>query len=121
MIKSKTKIETQLKKKTNPVLVQTVVLAKKNPAWMEVASMLTAPGRIRKDVNLSAVEKIEGQVIVVCGKVLSQGEVTKKIKVAALGFSESAKKKLKDAGCEAVSIMEEIKNNKDAKGVVVLK
>jgi large subunit ribosomal protein L18e len=121
MIKSKTKIEKQLAKKTNPVLVQTVVLAKKNPAWIEVAGLLTTPGRNRKDFNLSSVENAEGDVVVVCGKVLSQGEVTKKKKVAALGFSETAKKKLKDAGCETITIMEEIKNNKDAKGVVVLK
>ena len=121
MIKSKTKIESQLRKKTNPVLVETVVLAKKNPAWIEVAGLLTTPGSNRKDFNLSAIERTEGEVIVVCGKVLSQGEITKKKKVIALGFSENAKNKLKNAGCEIASITEEIKNNKDAKGVVVLK
>ncbi|MDA3837076.1 MAG: 50S ribosomal protein L18e [Nanoarchaeota archaeon] len=121
MIKSKTKIELQLEKKTNPVLVQTVVSAKKNPAWIEVAALLTSPGSQRKGVNLSDIERTEGEVIVVCGKVLSQGEITKKVRVVALRFSENAKKKLKEAGCEMITIMEEIKNNKDAKGVVILK
>lgn len=121
MIKSKTKIESQLKSKTNPVLIQTVVLAKKNPAWVEVASLLTTPGRNRKDFNLSAIEEATGEVIVVPGKILSQGNVTKKKKVVALNFSENAKKKLTEAGCEVTTIIEEIKKNKDAKGVVILK
>lgn len=121
MIKSKTKIETQLQKKTNPVLVQTVVLAKKNPSWIEVASILTKPGKERKDFNLSAIESAEGEVVVVPGKVLSQGTVSKKKKVVALSFSENAKKKLAEAGCEVSTITEEIKKNKDAKGVVILK
>jgi large subunit ribosomal protein L18e len=120
-IKSKTKIETQLKSKTNPELVETVILAKKNPAWMEVASLLTTPGRKSKGINLSNIESSKGSVIVVCGKVLGQGEITKKIKVAAMKFSKNAEEKLKAAGCEILKISEEIKNNKDAKGVIILR
>jgi len=121
MIKSKTKIEAQLRNKTNVLLVQTVIEAKKNPAWILVAQTLTSPGRKSKGVNLYDIEKSDGKTIVVCGKVLSDGEVTKKIKVAAINFSQKAKEKLLKAGCEVVTIMDEIKNNKDAKGVVILK
>lgn len=120
-MKSNTKIEIQLKKKTNPILVETVVLAKKNPSWKEVASLLTGSRRNRKDFNLSDVEKIGEGTVVVCGKLLSQGEVTKKMKVVALNFSEKAKDKLLKAGCEAVLLIDEIKNNKEAKGVNILK
>lgn len=121
MIKSKTKIENQLRKKTNPELVKTIVLAKKNPAWLEVASLLTAPGSQRKDFNLSKINETDGDTIVIVGKVLSQGDLTKKKKIVALNFSENAKKKIKDAGCLNLTIAEEIEKNKEAKGVVILK
>lgn len=121
MIKSKTKIETQLKKKNNVLLVETIIESKKNPNWILVAQLLVAPGRNLKSINLSDIESTEGNIIVVPGKVLSGGVITKKIKVAALNFSEKAKEKLLKAGCELTSITEEIKNNKDAKGVTIIR
>ena len=120
MTKSKTKIESQLKKKTNPILVETVIIAKKNPAWIQVAHVLTGSRKKRKDYNLSEIEKIKGDVAL-CGKVLSQGEITSKKKVIALGFSGKAKEKLKNAGCEAILLEKEIRNNKEAKGITILK
>ncbi|MBU2612694.1 MAG: uL15 family ribosomal protein [Nanoarchaeota archaeon] len=121
MIKSKTKVERQLKNKNNPELVETIVLAKKNPKWVEVASLLTGSRKKRRNVNLDELEGIPSQNVVVCGKVLSDGEISKKLKVVALSFSQKAKEKLLKAGCEVSTIMEEIKKNKDALGVVVLK
>lgn len=120
-IKSKTKIEAQLTKKTNPELVETVVLAKKNSAWNELAGYLTTPGRNRTNVNLTAIENTDGEVICVPGKVLGDGFITKKVKVIAFKFSASAEKKLKAAGCEVVLIKDEITNNKEAKGVTILR
>ena len=70
--------------------------------------------------NLTEIEKTEGKTFVVCGKVLSQGGITKKVKVVALSFSEKAKEKLKAAGCETLTIAEEIQKNKDAKEVIIL-
>lgn len=121
MIKSKTKIEAQLKKKTGAILVNTVIEAKKNPGWIEVAGILTTPGRKLKGINLSDVEKAEGAIIIVTGKLLSGGDITKKVKVAALGFSEKAKEKLLKAGCEVTTIAEEIKANKEGKGITILR
>jgi len=120
-MKSKTKIEMQLERKTNPSLVKTVILAKKNPMWIRVAEVLTGPNRNRKSFNLENLEKSEGKILAVCGKVLSQGEISRKRKVVALGFSKKAKKKLEEAGCEVLLLMEEIQKNKDAKGVKILK
>lgn len=110
-----------MKGKLNPVLVQTIISAKKNPKWIEVAGELTIPNRKRATVNISDLEKAEGEMIVVCGKILSQGEISKKVKVAAMNFSEKAEKKLKDAGCEILTIKEAIESNKDAKGVKILR
>ncbi len=120
-MKSKTKIEKQLTRKTNPELVETIILAKKSPKWAEVASLLTGSAKKRKNVNLGEISKFDSDHIIVCGKVLSDGEVTKKVKVSALNFSAKAKEKLKKAGCEINTIMEEIQKNKDAKGVLVIK
>lgn len=120
MIKSKSKIEFQLKKKTNPELVETILLAKKNSSWLDVASMLTRNRKDRKDANLSELEKIKGD-IVVCGKVLSQGEIASKKRVIAFSFSKKAEEKLKKAGCEVILLKDEINKNKEAKGVTILK
>lgn len=120
MIKSKTKIERQLTNKTNHELVETIILSKKNPAWIHVAHVLTGPRRKRKGVNLNNIDKQKGDVVV-AGKVLSQGEIVSKKKVVALNFSEKAKEKLKKAGCEVVLLKDEIKKNKEMKGVTLLK
>jgi len=120
-MKSKNQIEKQLKKKTDPILVQTVILAKKNPAWIDIASILTGPRRKRKNVNLSEISKIEAKTIVVPGKILSQGDINKKVRVVALNFSEKAKEKLLNAGYEIVLLKDEIQKNKDAKDVKILK
>ena len=120
MEKSKTKIKKQIGKKTNSLLVETITLAYKNPKWIEVASLLSGPRRKRKDVNLSELEKYSGTVVI-CGKVLSGGDAPKKLKVAALSFSEKAKEKLLGAGCEVKNLLDEIKTNKDAKEVKIIK
>jgi len=121
-MKTKSKIEKQLQKKTNSELVETIILAKKKKEWGEVASIIAGPRRMRTNINLGRIndQVKEGEIIVVPGKVLSLGEVTKKIRVAALSFSKVAKEKLLKSKSEAVSILEEIKKNPSAKGIRIL-
>ncbi len=123
MIKSKTKISKQLERKTNPELVETILLAKKSASWLEIASILSGSRRKRININLSDLSKsIESEkIVLIPGKVLSEGEMDKKAKIVALNFSEKAKEKLIKAGCEVSSILEEIKSNPEAKGIKVLK
>ncbi len=122
-MKSKTKISKQAERKTNPELVETILVSKKNPAWLEVASLITMPRRKRKSINLSELDKAvdKEKIVVVPGKVLSEGEFTKKVKIVALNFSESAKEKLLNAKCEVSSIIDEIKSNPSAKDIKILK
>ena len=54
------------------------------------------------------------------GKVLGSGEISKKIRICALHFSESARGKLEKSKSEIVTILEEIKKNPKAEGVRVL-
>jgi len=123
MTKSKSKIENQLKKKTSSELVETIVLCKKNKGWNVVASILSGPTSVRSNKNLEEIENAskEGEIILIPGKVLSGGELTKKVRVIGYSFSEKAIDKLKKAGIDYSYIIEEVKKNKDAKGVKILR
>lgn len=122
-MKSKTFIEKQLKRKTNSELVETIIAAKKNKAWLEVAGLLSAPRRKQSNINVSRIndEAKDGDVVIVPGKILSQGEISKKVKIAALGFSGIAKGKILNSGSKVLSILEEIKSNPEAKGIKIIK
>jgi large subunit ribosomal protein L18e len=121
-IKSKTKIEKQLENKKSPELREIIINSKKNEKWLEVSSLLAGPTRKRLIVNLDEIDKQTkpGETIVIPGKVLSMGEINKKIKIIALKFSGKAKEKLIKAGCEIALLNSEIEKNKDAKGVRIL-
>lgn len=121
-MKSKTKISKQAQKKQSQKIVETILAAKKHPEWLQVANILSGSRRNFLNLNLdeigSQAKDSKENVVVVPGKVLSQGEIKGKIKIAALGFSEKAREKLKSN--EVVSLLEEIKSNPSAKGVKIL-
>ncbi|MFA6023117.1 MAG: 50S ribosomal protein L18e [Candidatus Pacearchaeota archaeon] len=120
---NKTKIERKLKKKSNPEIVETIITGKKNEKWLEVANLVSMPKRKMGSINLSDIEKQskDNETIIVPTKVLGNGEVKKKIKIAALGFSAEAKEKLKKEKIEMVTILEEIKKNPEAKNIHIVK
>jgi len=122
-MKSKRLVGKQTRKKNSSRLVKTIFVAKKNKNWLWVAGILSGPRRKRINMNIGEINEKsrEGNRVVVPGKVLSQGEINKKIKIVALGFSEKAKDKLLKAGCEICNISEEIEKNPNAKGVKILK
>jgi len=122
-MKTKTLLEKQLRRKENPILVETIIAAKKNENWKEVASVLSGSQKNRPNINLEDVNKEakDGEIVVVPGKVLSQGDVSNKLKVVALNFSDKAREKLLKAGCEVSNMLEEIKSNPEAKGIRILK
>src|SRR3989344_7050703 len=123
-MKSKTKIEKQSQRKGNPILIETLRAAKKtgNELWIRVAGILSGPRRTRIAINLDEIEALtsEGDSVVIPGKILSQGEISKKIAVIAFAFSEKTKEKLLKTKSQAITIMEEIKKNPGAKGVRIL-
>ncbi|SRR3972149_646939 len=121
-MKSKTKIGKQVKRKTNSELVKTIIDAKKHKSWVEIAGMISGPRRKRINLNLDKINKEarEGETLVIPGKVLSQGEIKKKVKIVALGFSENAMEKLSTEKVAFSTIDEEIKKNPEAKGIRIL-
>lgn len=123
MVKSKTKISKQLERKRNPEIIHTIIAAKKFPAWVWVADLLSRPRSKYKNINLGDIDKklVQNKTLVVVGKILSEGEITKKGRIACLNFSSKAKEKLLSAGVDVVSILEEVKKNPDGKNIEVLK
>jgi len=119
-MKSKTLIEKQLRKKTSSELVETLIAAKKAKGWQEIAGLLSTPNRKRASVNVSKLNTSEGKVLIP-GKVLSQGDLTKKLDVVALNFSEKAKEKILKSGGKIITMLEEIKSNPEAKGLTIIK
>ena len=94
----------------------------KAPIWKRIAEDLEASTRDRRVVNLSRINRFskDNDLIVVPGKVLSSGNLDKKVTVAAWDFSEMAKKKIKDANSKAMAIEELLDNNPKGKGVKII-
>ncbi len=122
-MKSKTKIDKQIKKKTSKKLVETIINLKKNDKWLDVARILSGSRKNMVNFNLEKINNKtnEGEIVIIPGKVLSQGEIDKKIKIIALGFSKKAEEKLSKSKIKFSSINEEIKINPTAKGIKILK
>ncbi|MBN2052394.1 50S ribosomal protein L18e [Candidatus Woesearchaeota archaeon] len=80
--------------------------------WKRVASDLEGPTRRRRVVNVYKLEKYakDNEIVVVPGKVLGTGELSKKITVAAYTFSGQALDKINAKG-KAMSIKELVEKN----------
>jgi ribosomal protein L18E len=119
---SKTKIKFKAKKKTSPEVATALQLALKNKGWLKVAKLISSSRRKYLKINLSEIDENtkDGDTIVIVGKVLSLGNVTKKLRICAFGFSSPARDKLKKAKAEIVSISEEIKKNPKGEGIKII-
>ena len=120
---SRTKIDKRIKRKTNPEIVETLLAMKKIKEWINIAKIISSSTRKYSSVNLDKIDKEtkEGDTIVVPGKILGSGDVTKKLRIVALSFSEQAKNKLKAKKCEIVNLLEEVNKNPKAKGIKVIR
>lgn len=92
----------------------------KAKSLLELGKKLTGPTKKQAKVNVGELNELDEKSVIVVGRVLGQGEIEKKMTVAALGFSEQAKEKLKNAGCEMRTIKEEIEKNSSLKGVKII-
>jgi len=120
---SQTKLKKKLKRKSNPNLVNMITfLRKQSPFWLKVSEYLAKSKRKSIKVNLGRIEMIAkpNSVVLVPGKVLADGEITKQITIAAFSFSEEAKLKLHKAKSRMVKIDDLSKENKEGKGVILI-
>ncbi len=81
--------------------------------WKRIAVDLEKPSRQRRIVNLSRISRFckEDETIVVPGKVLADGDIDKKINVAAFAFSKTAKEKILKSNGQLMTIPELMKKN----------
>ena len=81
--------------------------------WKRIASDLERPTKQRRVVNLSRIDRYSksNDTIVIPGKVLSMGDLNKKVTVAAFTFSKNAITKIKSSGSDAISIHDLVKKN----------
>lgn len=90
--------------------------------WKRIASDLEKPTRQRRIVNLSSLNKFakDNELIIVPGKVLGDGQIDKKVSIAAFSFSDSAKEKLLASQSQIMTIEELIKKNPKAADVRII-
>ncbi|MAG01926.1 50S ribosomal protein L18e [Candidatus Pacearchaeota archaeon] len=116
---SKSQINKRIEKKKDSEIVDAINLAKKE-GHLDLAKRLSGPRSRYMEINLDELGRMEGDKILIVGKVLGGGEISKKIGVAALSFSSSAKEKLLKAGCDIKTINEALEKNKKLEGVKIV-
>lgn len=85
--------------------------------YRAVANKLSAPASQRSKVNLGHIDKVakDGEVLIVPGKVLGDGLLTKKLTIVAFSASDSAKAKIEKAGAKFLTINEHLAKKPDNK------
>ncbi|MDH4123046.1 MAG: 50S ribosomal protein L18e [Thermoplasmata archaeon] len=114
--------------KTNPSLLSLVERLKKEsfenkaPVWRDVADRLMKPRQNWAEVNLSRIERFAGEeeTIIVPGKLLGAGVISKKVTVAAFKCSEAARDKIAKAGGKSMSIDELLDSNPKGANVRIM-
>lgn len=89
--------------------------------WKRVALELERPTRQHRVVNLSKIEKYseDNDVIIVPGKLLSGGELTKKITIIAYNYSQKTLDKI-NGKAQVISIEDGLKKYPNAKGIKII-
>ncbi len=115
------------RRKTNPRVIRLIDelkrVARETDAaiWRDIARRLEKPRRNYAEVNLSKINRYSeaNDTIVVPGKVLSAGTLTKPVTIAALGFSKKAYDKIGAVG-KGISIEDLMRANPRGAGVKII-
>jgi large subunit ribosomal protein L18e len=114
--------------KENPELRRTLIDLRKAarthqaPLWAAVAERLARPRHQTTPVNVSHLERLAEPkaTVVVPGKLLADGRLTKPLTVAAFSCSPAAREKVHQAGGTVVTIHDLVKSRPDGSGVRLL-
>jgi large subunit ribosomal protein L18e len=89
------------------------------PIWATVADELCRARHQVDPVNVGQLERLleAKETVVVPGKLLAEGRLTKPLTVAAYHYSTTARTKIHEAGGEALTLMELVKARPDGAGV----
>lgn len=115
--------------KTDPALVALIFDLKakerENGAgiWRDVATRLEKPRKNWAETNLSRLERYakDGETILVPGKVLAAGSVSKKLTVVAYSFSDAAAAGIAAAGGKTMTIRELMAANPKGSNVRIMR
>ncbi len=114
--------------KGNPELVRvirelrTAARAHDAPVWASVADRLERARHQTAAVNVGQLDRIAAadQTLVVPGKVLAEGELSKKVTVAAFSYSSTARAKIQAAGGSTLTIHDLVHAHPDGAGVRIV-
>ncbi|MFD1645369.1 50S ribosomal protein L18e [Haloarchaeobius litoreus] len=131
MLPASTSTETSRRKvmsKTNPRLSSLIAELKSvsretdADVWSDVATRLEKPRRTHAEVNLGRIERYaqEDETVIVPGKVLGSGALSKSVTVAAVDFSSSAETKIDQVG-ESLELEQAIEQNPNGSNVRVIR
>jgi large subunit ribosomal protein L18e len=89
------------------------------PLWSSVADRLERARHQNQAVNVGQLDRIAAadETLVVPGKVLAEGDLSKKLTVAAFSYSEGARTKIHAAGGSALSLDDLVKAKPNGSGV----
>ncbi len=111
-------------KTTNPRIKKLVKkLRAEEGLWKALSKELSRANRRRAEVNTYKLEsELEnGETALVPGKVIGHGEISKKINVAALNYSQSAKEKIEKAGGKTMTIEQALEEKIDKSKARIIK
>jgi large subunit ribosomal protein L18e len=115
--------------KVNPSLLELITDLKeasyKNgaPIWKEVAERLEKSRKNWAFINVGKISKVlkDGEIALVPGKVLGDGDILRKFEVAAFQFTRSAVEKIAKTGGKAITIKDLMTKNPKGSKVRLLK
>ena len=114
--------------KTNPNLIELInklyeqSRSEDAAIWKDVAKRLERSNRRTAEVNLSDLNRYveDGETVLVPGKVLSNGDLDKKVDVVAFNFSAKAQEKIESAGGKCLSIDEAMEANPKGSNIRIM-
>jgi large subunit ribosomal protein L18e len=114
--------------KGDPELVRTLIELRKAarrheaPIWAAVAERLARARHSVPPVNVGDLERLASakETIIVPGKLLSHGEISKPLTIAAYRWSGTAAAKVAKAGGRTITIHELLHNQPDGAGVRII-
>ena len=111
--------------KENSELVRLIVelrrtaRAQKAPIWATAADRLERPRHQVVPVNVAHLERVANadDTVLVPGKLLAEGTLSKKLTVAAFAFSKDARSKIHAAGGVAITVHDLLRTRPSGAGV----
>lgn len=109
---------------TNINLRKLINSLKKNKSklWERIVEELERPTRQRREVNLTKLNRYtkDGDVVIIPGKLLAEGELKKKITISVWNYSQKAAEKMKVSGSKLISIQKLFEQNPEGKKVKII-